>query len=567
MNGAWFSWRIVFRSVNDALEETSLEEFPMPGDSELDLLLAAEMSEQEPLLEVERDDTLAMAKALLSGGTAGASDVKDVRELDDVTVRETTEESLGDENEDNAGGDAALDVLPDAADSAQVTQDSAPACGDAQPDLRLLGFDANRAALKNAHIKPLLQLARRIVGTAGDRRAVRGVRVVGIFSEMEPRSRGVAESRARAVQAALMEAVNRLWPGLGRSIEFTTAARGYDHAQDRRLGARSVNATRRRAVEILLDFTQQPDAAVGAVVAEKDGHFAWQSGPAQNMETGEARASGAKLRDLSHDGYFFVLSSEAPPSRWICSLEISLESDEAQLPHSAYAGKLAATGLLISPRHILTSGHCLYTRLRESTVSEAESAGQRLEDPILRAKSVAVFPGRSGGALPFGSYMIRDPRCFRTSARWRVSRAANRDADFALLTLPRPLPIGAWGKAPYQIAPLPEDKLKGAIVYTAGYPQSETGKAVDETELAARAISENTQWSTLGSVTSVERNSFAHDLPFRKGQDGSPVWVQQGSERLLVGILSGRGHAVRLTPHTIKILRKWVIQDGSWSAT
>jgi len=536
----------------------------MPGDSDLDLLLAAETSELQAIdapAESQVSDSFPPARV------PGNAQIQTPPQLDDVAVRaDEPEELLGDEEEsDPAAGNSEADV-----DKDETPAVRADVSGPLRPDLRLDNFGHNRTAPKNRHIAPLVTLARRIVASIGDRCRVQRVRVTGVFSPVEPRSRVVAEDRARAVTAALREAVDRMWSGLGARVEFLTTARVSDGVGS---SARNSVASR-RAVEIFLEFADMPDEVRYPAISRTDHDgFAWQFSAGENpaATSADGTVDPQPLRALSADGYFFVLSTEAPPSRWICSLEMTMESEDTHLPHAEYSTQLQATGLLVSPRHLLTAAHCVFSRLRESSVCESEAGDARLEDPVLCAKSISVFPGRSGGALPFGSYAIRDPRSIRASARWRVSRAANIDSDFALLTLERPLAIGSWGKPPYHIAALPDDQLKGAVVYTAGYPRqcrfdAPLANSSDAT-WALRAAAEDTQWSTFGSVTDIARDSFSHDLPFRPGQDGSPVWIQHGNDRKLAGILLGKNRALRLTAHMIKILRKWVAQDGCWSAT
>ena len=537
----------------------------MPRDPELDLLFAAETSELEPLIHDERARGLADAGDQIVAALDAVGRVVDTNKIDDIEISETTEETLGDENY----GDSVTDDLSNDREALDI--DSA----NAGPDLRLVGFDPNRAALKNSHIKSLVELARRIVGAASDRHAVRCIQITGIFPSRKAGLRNMAQDRWRIVRAAVREAIHRMWPGLADRIEFASMTRLCESAS----ATHDEDPAARRSVEIKLQVADRSgDVPYPAVVSNGDGDFFWQNErkPEVLRERADAdsltsttssikadlaattRTSGAS--NLSDRGYSVVRSTKAPPSRWICSLEIAMESDDADVSHAKYAARLSATGLLISPRHILTAAHCLYTRLNASSMSETECAPAS-EDPILRAKAVTVFPAWQGDARLFDSHVIRDARRIRSSARWHVSRAANRDFDFGLLTLERSLPIGSWGNPPFMIGAPRDEKLNGRIVCTAGYPQGDAAKMKDGSKQNLSVSGQNPQWVASGTVVSVAANSFEHDLPFRSGQDGSPIWIQQGSECTLVGILTSPQHAVRLTPHVVKILSKWVTED------
>jgi hypothetical protein len=71
-----------------------------------------------------------------------------------------------------------------------------------------------------------------------------------------------------------------------------------------------------------------------------------------------------------------VKNTNEPPYRWICALDVYFASDV-----------IRRTGLLISPRHLITTAHNLFKR---STTN-----GQ----PSLEAQKVTVTPGLDGTTL------------------------------------------------------------------------------------------------------------------------------------------------------------------------
>jgi V8-like Glu-specific endopeptidase len=526
-NQEWFFWRMIF--FHARTEDTSPEEFSMHSDSEFDLLLAPEASETEPLAAPTEEYETPAGRPAAKGPESEAADSVEV------------------EFPANSPDDSHT-VVP------------AP-LRDVRPRLVLSDFAPNRATLQSAHIPLLVNLAREIVSRVGNACTVREIQIVGVCSSSQPSSRSVAESRATVVRAALAEAIERMWPGLGTKIPFATAARSASGSPTRF----SRSAVKARAVEIFLELgARESPIAYPTIGRDSAGNSCWQAG-AQSAATASEPDSKvpheSQLRTLSSGGFFYVLSTETAPSRWICSLEIALEPVDTQLtgdtPRSL---TLRATGLLVSPRHVLTAAHCVFSRLRETGVEKETSTA--LEDGIFAAKSVVVIPGRNGEAQPLGTFTVADARRIRSSARWRVSRAANPASDFALLTLEQSLPTGFWGRPPFRILPLADEALQGSTVYSAGYPDRPAVAAGNESPLLSRMSPGSTQWSTLGTVKDTSSYVFFHDLPMLPGQDGAPIWIRKQNDRVLAGIMSVGDQAVRLTLPYLRQLRKWMVQDG-----
>jgi hypothetical protein len=526
---SWFFWRGIFVHSADGAGEEVSEEHAMSVDPEYESLLAAETSEMEPLFPID-------------------TEVEPAPPCPEPQV-------------------AVAEAQPNASVEAETEPAPEKPPKPVRPQLILTGFKANRSALKAEHLPLLLRVARQIASRGGESRIVRAIRIVGVSSRPSSSARLLAESRAQAVRAALAEAIERVWPGLSAGIEFSTAEKP-DYESSSLNSSRALEQLRTVKVYLETSAAERP-VPFPAIVHRPDAGFAWNtatSATTSDEQPSDGDASESPLRALSSGGYFYVLSTETPPSRWVCALQITfpakLSAKDGQCNSGSEPVSLRATGLLISPRHILTAAHCVASRLREFPTTDGVTADTFLEDPVVEANCVVVSPARNGEMRPFGAITLQDPALFRSSARWRASRMSNTESDFALLTLTRPIAIGSWGRSPFLIAPASEKTLSGAVAYSAGYPARRLPEVAVDAPLVARMAASDMQWLTLGTITNVSARSFSHDFPVLPGQDGAPIWTQQGSNRLLVGIVSCGQHAVRVTSHVRDQLRKWMVQDG-----
>jgi V8-like Glu-specific endopeptidase len=221
------------------------------------------------------------------------------------------------------------------------------------------------------------------------------------------------------------------------------------------------------------------------------------------------------------------------PSRWICQLWIRHRDSNGVVTESG------ATGVLVSPRHVLTVAHALHSTERDS----------RNQPVTKEAIAVRVRPGRNGSDEPFGAIWARLPA--RLSPRWS-HKTMPADQDYALLTLDTrvgdktfPRLGGAklcyWGAASCghrAIAKrVPPQTLAGATAFTSGYPKD---RGNGESPLHGSGV--------LSGVVSTRR-LMSYSADACQGQSGSPVWVNVGGELRLVGIL------VMVLPTTTLVLR------------
>jgi outer membrane protein OmpA-like peptidoglycan-associated protein len=462
--------------------------------------------------------------------------------------------------------------------SASVSPPLAAADSPSGPAVILKGFGRNQSTPQDFHLALVRRVARFVVAYAGDPSVVRGIRIVGHADRSAASQSGpvLGERRALAVLHALQPEIERLWPGLIERIEFTTMSVGAPRSvsDDRSPDARALN----RRVEVFLSFgppavaVEYPALALqprpkksswsvfrtAPVVPHAKAQPPGPSAPAALPASGP-RPLGDHLRAALPGGYLRVAPTADPPHRWICSLRADWEHAEA-FP-------FAETGVLMSPRHVLTTGHFLLTQ--EINKSQSEKAASRFAIARMPRKTVAVrvIPGGIGeSSQPFDAARVARAASHRTNQQWVASLATNHEFDYGLITLDAPFAAnpGFWGGAGYRIGTLSDHALQNAVVHTAGYSAGECPRALAATLTRdAGANDSQSQWSTIGVVSSVAPRTFQHDMPTSKLQVGSPIWTDDHLNRVLVGICSASDRqALRITADMLKQIRAWVKQDG-----
>lgn len=210
---------------------------------------------------------------------------------------------------------------------------------------------------------------------------------------------------------------------------------------------------------------------------------------------------------------------EQKPFRWICSLDIkSLQTGYA----------FSGTGWMISPRVVITAGHCVY----DDFLPKGQSG------PRHWASKITVRPGRIPSAAPWGECHCTQAD-FVSLSPW-IEDAAH-DTDIAAIFLPPP---EDWMKLPhgwnpddfgyFGFATNSDRELESLYLNISGYPGADP---------------EQQYWHD-DQATDVRSTYFLYTIDTTGGQSGSPVWFYDGEKRYVVGVHNQawtyNNHAVRI---------------------
>ena len=241
-----------------------------------------------------------------------------------------------------------------------------------------------------------------------------------------------------------------------------------------------------------------------------------------------------------------VADTTALPHRWICQLYIR-RKDPLGNPEET-----AATGVLVSPCHVLTAAHAI----------KEEKPNDRGGRVLWEADYIRVTPGRDGERAPFGTHAVT--KAPRIAPGWRPrGDSGSEHHDYALLTLDKRIgnetfkAIGNrklfyWGSAQCpEATAVSQDptSLVRATGISAGYPNDRGGA--------------KTMFSTSGQLGVTRAGQFmVFAADACQGQSGSPVWVVSGGKHQLVGLLvrvqAGSASVIPFTREVAKQLRAWM---------
>lgn len=208
------------------------------------------------------------------------------------------------------------------------------------------------------------------------------------------------------------------------------------------------------------------------------------------------------------------------PNRWVCRLTVP-----SVVPTEKGYG--AGSGVLISPRHVLTAAHVLVS---------VDDPGRKTVGDRLR-----VEVARNGHDKPFESIGISgwqvDPRWVqKVGNEWRLQP----QHDYGLVTLRKDVSgwqerrlgrcrLGFWGIQgtcrTTSIVGIDPNQVIGQAANVTGYPGDRA---------------EGTMWSGTGAISYDSRlDLLIHTIDTKPGQSGAPVWLMSNGAACLAGIHSG----------------------------
>lgn len=235
-------------------------------------------------------------------------------------------------------------------------------------------------------------------------------------------------------------------------------------------------------------------------------------------ENNAAVRSGRRIRIVPEESSAFSVNRNiddaAVASFGNQTLELIIENDDrkkvsdvtespwkkiaALIITSQNGSKYAGTGWFISPRVLVTAGHCIF-----------------LHDAGGFAKEIEVIPAWNGNQKPFGSSSASN---FYSSNGWVNDR--NSDYDYGLIVLD--------GKADKRIgwfafASAPDEYLNGKIVNVSGYPRDPDKYTY--------------QYYHANEIIRSSRHKVYYTADTTGGDSGACLWLSLGeNDRVVIGL-------------------------------
>ena len=220
------------------------------------------------------------------------------------------------------------------------------------------------------------------------------------------------------------------------------------------------------------------------------------------------QSSGIQTKDICAVDNRSQVDNFALPYRLICELQI--------IDGLGYPSR--GTGFFISPRCIITAGHCVFDRGRKWS------------------KEIMVYPGSKGTKAPFGSARST---AFRTVEGWIFKSFTNFDYGAVFLDSDE-LYNNIRGYFGFK-----EITDQKELLLNSGYPKDKKSVQVKDTGY-------------------MEPNTDMHRLPYlidtNKGSSGSPVLTNSNGNYNVVGVHTKGGcpnSAIKVNKDVMQVWRNW----------
>jgi len=260
------------------------------------------------------------------------------------------------------------------------------------------------------------------------------------------------------------------------------------------------------------------------------------------------------------------------PWRWICSIQVDFPEEVFHFPGGDAKDVTFGSGILITPRHVLTNAHLL-----------VGFKIARQHKFIVHPTKIMVAPGRDARRLnprPYGNYRAVS---HHVAPQYRATDSETLSApfDYAVLELNRDVGnrsftkingrLGWWGQAHNSYIRAADSSFRQLLakrkVNVAGYPNR------GDVEFTTNSTPAGIQYYDFDRVVDASpriNNQVAAVIRYAamagNGQSGGPVWIKEKSNgrRYLVAIHRAREsvsnadrEGVLITPSLIQQLYSW----------
>jgi len=184
------------------------------------------------------------------------------------------------------------------------------------------------------------------------------------------------------------------------------------------------------------------------------------------------------------------------------------------------------TGWFISPRTLITAGHCVF--IKHSGIPGRDGW----------VKKIQIMPGRNAAQLPFGSLTSTE---FWSVKGWGEQGLEIYDYGAIILPATFPQDLGNFAFGVFE-----DTKLLASVANVAGYPGDKPS---------------GTFWYDSRAIGSINPDKVFYAADTAGGQSGAPVYIVDGGERIAVAVHAYGGNTsnsgTRISSQIFTNLESW----------